>query len=77
MEMSHSLHQRQEVDALDSSGRLDRRNEPMEQRTELVTLVGVISPKSNRCGLDSTMTVPALDDFSGACSTKRCSSSTM
>ncbi len=37
MEVVHSLHQRQEVDALDSCGSLDRRNEPMEKGTELGT----------------------------------------
>ena len=35
MEVGYSLHQRQEVDALDSRGSLDRRNEPMENGTEL------------------------------------------
>jgi hypothetical protein len=37
MEVGHSLHQRQEVDALDSRGGLDRRNEPMQKGTELGT----------------------------------------
>jgi hypothetical protein len=37
MEVGHSLHQRQEVDALDSCGSLDRRDEPMEKGTELGT----------------------------------------
>jgi hypothetical protein len=37
MEVGRSLHQRQEVDALDFSGSLDRRNEPMEKGTELGT----------------------------------------
>jgi hypothetical protein len=37
MEVGGSLHQRQEVDALDSCGSLDRRNEPMEKGTELGT----------------------------------------
>jgi hypothetical protein len=37
MEMGHSLHQRQEADALDSWRSLDRRNEPMEKRAELDT----------------------------------------
>ena len=37
MEVGRSLHQRQVVDALDSSGRLDRRNKPMEKGTELNT----------------------------------------
>jgi hypothetical protein len=35
MEVGHSLHQRQEVDALHSGGGLDRRNESMEKGTEL------------------------------------------
>jgi hypothetical protein len=38
MEVGRSLHQRQEVDALDSGGSLDRRNEPMKKGTELSTL---------------------------------------
>jgi hypothetical protein len=37
MEVSRSLHQGQEVDALDSCGGLDRRNEPMENGSELDT----------------------------------------
>src|ERR1700722_9045884 len=35
MEVGRSLHQRQVVDAFDSGGGLDRRNEPMEEGTEL------------------------------------------
>jgi hypothetical protein len=35
MKVGYSLHQRQEVDALDFGGSLDRRNEPMEKGTEL------------------------------------------
>jgi hypothetical protein len=38
---------------------------------------GVISAKSRRCRLASNMTVPALDSCSGACSTTKCSPSTM
>ena len=74
MEVGRSLHQRV-VDAFDSRGRLDRRDETMEKRTG--SALGVISPKSRRCRLASTMTVPALDDCSGACSTRKCSPSTM
>jgi hypothetical protein len=35
MEVRRALHNRQEIDALDPRGRLDRRNEPMDDRTEL------------------------------------------
>lgn len=77
MEVRCSLHQGQEVGALDSGGRLDRRNEPMEDGAELGALGWRISPKSNRWRLASTMTVPALDDFSGACSTRKYSPSTI
>jgi hypothetical protein len=38
MEVGRVLHHRQEVNALDFCGNLDRRNEPMENRTELGTL---------------------------------------
>ena len=38
--MGHPLHQRQEVDALDSCDSLDRRYEPMENGTELGTFGG-------------------------------------
>ena len=33
--MRRALHNRQQIDALDSRGSLDRRNEPMDDRTEL------------------------------------------
>lgn len=36
--MGCALHQRQEIDAPDPGGRLDRRNEPMKDRTEFGTL---------------------------------------
>ena len=35
--MRRALHNRQEIDALDPRGSLDRRNEPMENGTELGT----------------------------------------
>jgi hypothetical protein len=35
VEVGRALHNRQEIDALDPRGRLDRRNEPMGGRTEL------------------------------------------
>jgi hypothetical protein len=38
VEVGCSLHQREEVDALDSRGGLDRRNEPMEKGAELGAL---------------------------------------
>jgi hypothetical protein len=37
MEVGRALHQGQEVDALNCGGSLDRRDEPMEDRTELAT----------------------------------------
>ena len=33
--MRRALHNRQQIDALDPRGSLDRRNEPMDDRTEL------------------------------------------
>jgi hypothetical protein len=38
VEVGRALHNRQEIDALDIRGRLDRRNEPMEDRAELGAL---------------------------------------
>ena len=38
MEVGRALHQRQEIDALDPGGALDRRDEPVQDRAELGTL---------------------------------------
>jgi predicted nucleic acid-binding protein len=77
-----ALAQTHGVDAVVSGDRhlLDvasSRNELMEDRTKLGTLRWHhLAEKSRRCRLASTMTVPALDSCSGACSTRKCSPST-